>query len=525
MSTYCVSSGREERGDDLVRRHRLAQDEVAGLELVLESLLGGEEDERPAIGEEALVLEAAGDLGRVLAVGHGERDLARVGRRRIGQLRRRGPRGRGRRRTASERRRVVVGPADDRVADERPERGDAGSPSTIAAEDEGEDQELEDPRDAAPLALRCPSRCSRRCRATAGPGPGCSGAYCGCQASSYVPGSAGRACDPSRARPPERIVIQWSPCARRVPAARASSSSWRMIAAASRSIRARQASRWARLGGPPDRPRFIGPRRCSARWLVSRSSRYRTRASKAGRIASDERPRACRLARPPRPACRAAARRRSRRPRARGRGRRSPRRRARVVGAAERRQRHRAAVASATATPIRRSPTSSPSSRVTARRRRARRARAAGGRCARPATGAFEGPGGRTELGAPVRPGHGHVEPRVDARSRSRPTTARGRRSPAPYGASAASASAGSCPSPATEHRRVEDRDPRGPGRRLERHLAVLADGPLPDLHVEGSIDVEVGEGTVGEDGQVSFQATARARGSRSSTRRCSARS
>jgi len=45
------------------------------------------------------------------------------------------------------------------------------------------------------------------------------------------------------------------------------------MAAASRSTRARWASRWVLLGGPPDRPRFIGPRRVSARWLLRRSSR------------------------------------------------------------------------------------------------------------------------------------------------------------------------------------------------------------------------------------------------------------
>ncbi len=52
-----------------------------------------------------------------------------------------------------------------------------------------------------------------------------------------------------------------------------SSSSCRMMAAASRSTRARYASRCVFDGGPPDRPRFIGPSRVSATWLLSRSSR------------------------------------------------------------------------------------------------------------------------------------------------------------------------------------------------------------------------------------------------------------
>ena len=45
-----------------------------------------------------------------------------------------------------------------------------------------------------------------------------------------------------------------------------------MIAAASRSTRARYASRCWRVGGPPERPRGIGPMRVSATWLVRRSS-------------------------------------------------------------------------------------------------------------------------------------------------------------------------------------------------------------------------------------------------------------
>ena len=57
---------------------------------------------------------------------------------------------------------------------------------------------------------------------------------------------------------------------------RASSSSWRMIAAASRSTRSRWARRWVEVGGPPERPRDIGPSRSSARWLERRSSRNAT---------------------------------------------------------------------------------------------------------------------------------------------------------------------------------------------------------------------------------------------------------
>ncbi len=66
---------------------------------------------------------------------------------------------------------------------------------------------------------------------------------------------------------------------------RASSSSWRMMLAASRSIRARCASRCVRDGGPPDRPRGIRPSRRSASNDDRRSSRRITgRPSRRGNL-------------------------------------------------------------------------------------------------------------------------------------------------------------------------------------------------------------------------------------------------
>ena len=76
----------EERGHELVRRHRPAEDEVAGLELVGQALLDRDQDERPAVGEEALLLQPLGDSCGGLARPDLERDLLAVGRRGSRQL-------------------------------------------------------------------------------------------------------------------------------------------------------------------------------------------------------------------------------------------------------------------------------------------------------------------------------------------------------------------------------------------------------------------------------------------------------
>ncbi len=110
-----------------------------------------------------------------------------------------------------------------------------------------------------------------------------------------------------------------APDAHRASARRASSSSWRMTAAASRSMRARKALRCAREGAPPERPRGMRPSRRSASNDDRRSSR-----SVTGRPRRDRRSRPPRRAHPRpsgprRRSPRSAGRRRARRRPARGR--------------------------------------------------------------------------------------------------------------------------------------------------------------------------------------------------------------
>ena len=107
-------------------------------------------------------------------------------------------------------------------------------------------------------------------------------------------------------------------------------------------------------------------------------------------------------------------------------------------------------------------------------------ARLAAGACEGAGAGPADAPGGPST----VRSSRESNPVTVEAHDGQRTTFA------SPYGASAASASA--CVLPLTSERSsagVEDRDPLGPGRRLEGHLAVLADGPLPDLHVDRALD------------------------------------
>ena len=174
-----------------------------------------------------------------------ELDLGRVGRGRRRSARRPGPRARCRRRTAmSERRRIVRRPDEDgRV--ERPGAATVSDATrTTAAEDEGEDQELDEPDDAAAAAAVASPPLPRRRRAVGR-----------LEVLGDVLGRRRRpartvaraAARGSRGRPPERIVIGRSPWVGRVGThgvGRVSSASCRMIAAASRSTRARYASRW-----------------------------------------------------------------------------------------------------------------------------------------------------------------------------------------------------------------------------------------------------------------------------------------
>ena len=256
---------RQQRCHQVVRRHRPSQDERPGLERAGQPALRGDEDEGPAVLQEALGLEPVRDRRGGLAAGDLERDLGGIGRGRGGQLRAEvlahevGDEGH------AERRRVARRPAQDRVAHQRPEDGDERRQDD-RREDHGEDQELQEAGDAAATTLRLPgkdvgaARGARRASRAVRLGivarlP----VFVGCP----PVGGVGL-----------RLVAGASAGADRHSAfsvrgsrasARASSSSWRMIAAASRSTRDRQASRCARVGGPPERPRFIGPTRSSAR--------------------------------------------------------------------------------------------------------------------------------------------------------------------------------------------------------------------------------------------------------------------
>ncbi len=124
--------------------------------------------------------------------------------------------------------------------------------STMLGEDAGEDEELEDAAEAEPTAAAIAVPASLVNRRVAPP--------------------VGRA-PRGHLRLSRPAAASYGHPVTRLASRRASSSSWRMIAAASRSTRSRYLSRWVRDGGPPERPRGIGPRRDSARWLDSRSSR------------------------------------------------------------------------------------------------------------------------------------------------------------------------------------------------------------------------------------------------------------
>ncbi|HET8785224.1 MAG TPA: hypothetical protein VFM38_06280, partial [Candidatus Limnocylindrales bacterium] len=119
-----VRRGREQRRHHLVRCHVLAQDEGALLELACQLALAGDEHEGARIADQPFVPEPGGDRGSGVALLHDEFDLGRI-------------RGDGLRQRRAEiladdvgderepeRRRTVLGPREDRVVDDRPERGE-----------------------------------------------------------------------------------------------------------------------------------------------------------------------------------------------------------------------------------------------------------------------------------------------------------------------------------------------------------------------------------------------------------------
>ena len=278
----------EQRGDQLVRRLALAQDELTGLELAGQPPRRRFVDERAGITQEPFVLEPSRDRRRGVPRRDRERQLGLVVARRGRQvlpeiLANDAAHERDRQRAG-----IVGRPRHDRVVDERPQRGEPDDEHE-AAEREREQQELQDPRNAAPPTPAAASVPAPRI-GLAEPRNRFGRVRVG-----FVSGRrafATRA--PARADAQGLVSVRWGLAGDAYcTAARASISSWRMIAAASRSTRARYASRWARVGGPPERPRFIGPRRCSARWLVSRSSRMVSGNPSASAICRG--PRRCQL--------------------------------------------------------------------------------------------------------------------------------------------------------------------------------------------------------------------------------------
>ncbi len=229
----------EERGHEVVGDHVLAQQERAGLQLRFDAAVAREQDERARVAEEALALQAGRDRGRGVALLHDELDLGRVARGRLGhrradvlahdvvderQLERRG---------------VVGRPAEDRAVDQRPEGRD-GDDQHDPGEDQREEQEPDEPAHAVAAAVRAavaPSATAAARRLVLRQVRGRVGIRVvgmGLWAATIPRASAGA----------DRHVLLSgvSTVARgmdeRRPA-RVSSSSWRMIAAASRSTRAR----------------------------------------------------------------------------------------------------------------------------------------------------------------------------------------------------------------------------------------------------------------------------------------------
>ena len=201
----------QQRRDELVRGHRLAEDEVAGLQLVGEAALDGDQDERPSIREEPLVLEAGRDRGGRLAGADLERNLLGVVRRGHGELVAEVVADHVGDERDAERTRVVGRPSDDRALDDRAEHGDEGDQHD-RGQDEGEGEEPDDAARAAARAAPAPTVAAVavpvavvrvRVRSRAPMARRTSPCSAGC--------AWGCACRVSRGRPPERIVIGCSP--------------------------------------------------------------------------------------------------------------------------------------------------------------------------------------------------------------------------------------------------------------------------------------------------------------------------
>ena len=205
----------QQRGHELVGRHRFPQDERARAELAREVALDREQHERAAVGQEALVLEALGDRRRRLAGADRESDLLGVGRGRVREL---GPEV-GPDHVGDEgdpqRAGIVRRPVDDGALDDRPEDRDERD-----EDDRREDQrEHEEPQDAVVAAARSTpapavavavaGRCRCRCRTRSRP---FDSRVATRRRTCPDPVDGPVAC--RAVHPPERIVIWGSPCRR-----------------------------------------------------------------------------------------------------------------------------------------------------------------------------------------------------------------------------------------------------------------------------------------------------------------------
>ena len=232
-----VRDGRriEERRDQVVRRQVPAQQERPLLELVGELALDRVVDECAVVADEAVPLEARRDRARRVAVLDDELDLRRITRCRLRQgcaqvladdvLHER----------HRERRGVVRRPAQDRPVDDGPQ-GRQRHHQDERGQNDREHEELDDPADAAAartavVATAPPGRLDHRGQDVGGIGVGI--VWVRVRGTIIPWASAG-------ADRHARFSVWLAGRGRdeRIPA-RVSSSSWRMMAAASRSTRAR----------------------------------------------------------------------------------------------------------------------------------------------------------------------------------------------------------------------------------------------------------------------------------------------
>ena len=256
--------------DDLARGQVHRQGVAARLELRGELVEAGLEQEGPLAGDDPRLGQPRRQGGGRVAGLDRELDLGRAAARPAGSARRPGPRGRDPA-TKPIRRAAGLPSAQGTTASRTIGRANVVSAtSTTTARTTRNSDEAEEPTEpAAAVAVAVVAALVARSPAVA---PGALVAVGPLAAP--VRGRDGHVLARTAPAPDAHRCSFGSPSAtpepepgcdgRGGPARRASSSSWRMTLAASRSIRARNAFRWVRDGGPPDRPRGMRPRRRSA---------------------------------------------------------------------------------------------------------------------------------------------------------------------------------------------------------------------------------------------------------------------